>query len=287
MSDAPKAHKGLSPSSLALYQACPRKYKLKKIDKIANDSDYVEDTAIFAIGKAFHKVCEDSMHDLTKISVDEIKGIVELYQLQVDEWYPMIKVMLDQYHKVHVKSGLEVIACEQEIETEFFYGIVDVVLKGPEGWWIGDLKTAGSFSPTQVPGLLSHPQLNLYAAHSPFLARNLGLDIKEFKGCRYRVTTKSKLQRKVLELEPDYMARLAKSITSQDFVLPVEQMIHRQVYAAHKQAFAEISKGDKGSYPPNYANCFAYFRPCELWSNCHGRLCSETGSIKVISNGDK
>lgn len=278
-------HTGLSPSSFAEYQACGKKYYYRKVAKLPFDADYDDDLSVFNVGKAFHKACEDVYHELDKLPEDQLKGIIELYQLDVNEYYPMIKVMLDAYHTVHKKSELTAIACEKVIETPYFYGIVDVVLQHKDGrWWIGDLKTAASFTPSQTPTLLSHPQLNLYAAHSPILAKSLDLDITKFMGCRYRVTTKSKLKRKTKETEAEYMERLAQSIRSMDFNLPIGKMIHRNVYQAHKQAYLEIQKGKLGNYPQNFGNCFAYYKPCPYWSQCNGRTYSETGEVEVIAN---
>jgi hypothetical protein len=274
----------LSPSSFSEFQACNRKYYYRKIKKLPFDSDYEDDQTVFNVGKAFHKACEDSLHDVSKVSRDHLYGILQLYELDVQEWYPMIKVMLDTYGVVHSQSKLEVVACEHEVESPFFYGIVDVILQDSKGWWIGDLKTASSFVTSQLPTLLSHPQLNLYAAHAPTIAKRLDLDVSKFKGCRYRVTTKSKVQRKPLELEESYMKRLQGSIRAFDVVLPIERMIHRRVYESYKSAFIEIQKGEQGSYPQNFSNCFAYYRPCPYWSQCNGREFSQTGGLEVLSS---
>lgn len=278
---------GLSPSSFADYQACGRKYYYRKVAKLPVDSDYDDDQTVFNVGKAFHKACEDVNHYIANLSDTHLIGIIELYELDVAEYFPMLRAMLNAYGVVHDKSQLTVVACEQEIETPYFYGIVDVVLQDEKGaWWIGDLKTAASFTPSQTATLLSHPQLNLYAAHSPILASKLGLDISNFKGCRYRVTTKSKLKRKTGEMDEKYIGRLSESIRSIDFELPIERMIHRNVYQAHKQAYLEISKGQQGSYPQNFGNCFAYYRPCQFYSQCHGKMYSEIAEVKSISNVD-
>jgi hypothetical protein len=287
MSLVKKERTGLSPSSFSEYQSCGRKYFYRKVAGLAPDADYDDDQSVFNIGKAFHKACEDVFHDIESLSDDHLKGIIELYQLGVDEYFPMLKAMLLAYSACHKKSGLKIIACEKEIETAYFFGIVDAVAVDSEGgWWIVDLKTAASFTPSQTPTLLSHPQLNLYAAHSPFLAQILELEIGKFKGCRYRVTTKSKLKRKNLEPEDKYIGRLSESIRSMDFSLPIERMIHRNVYQSYKQAFLEIKKGHNGNYPQNFGNCFAYYKPCQFYSQCHGKMYTEVGDVPTISNID-
>lgn len=281
-----KEHKGLSPSSFQLYQACGKKFWFKKVAKIPVDRDYDEDSTVFNVGKAFHRACEDSLHMPSTLAIDELAGICELHDLDPQEYLPVVMAMLEQYEIVHVKSGLNVVACEFEIETDVFYGIADVILADKAGnWWIGDLKTAASFTPAQVSGLLSHPQLNLYAAHAPVIARHFNLDIEKFKGCRYRVTTKSKIKRKAAEPFKDYVARLGQSIKSMDFVLPFERMNSRAIYLEHKSALKSIASGSEAAFKPNFGNCFSYYRPCEFWSQCNGGKCySETGEIEVISS---
>lgn len=283
MSEA-KSHKGLSPSSFQLYQACSRKYWFKKVKKLSPDRDYSDDTSVFNIGKAFHRACEDSLHLPSKLAIDELSGICELHELDTQEYLPVVYAMLLQYEQVHLKSGLSVVACETEIETEVFFGIVDVVLADSYGnWWIGDLKTAASFTPAQVAGLLTHPQLNLYSAHAPVLARKHNLELSKFKGCRYRVTTKSKLKRKDLEPFKDYVDRLRSSIKSLDYSLPFERMNSRAIYLEHKKVLQSIATGTEDAFKPNYGNCFAYYKPCEFWSQCNGGKCySEVGEIEVI-----
>lgn len=281
-----KEHKGLSPSSFQLMQACGRKYYFLKVAKIPVDRDYDNDQTVFNIGKAFHRACEDSLHEPSKLSLEELSGICELHELDTQEYLPVVMAMLEQYEKVHLKSGLNVIACEFEIETDVFYGIADVILADKAGnWWIGDLKTAASFTPAQVAGLLSHAQLNLYAAHAPVIARAFNLSLDKFQGCRYRVTTKSKIKRKAMEDFKDYVYRLGQSIKSMDFVLPFERMNSRAIYLEHKKALATIKAQDAEAFKPNYGNCFSYYRPCEFWSQCNGGKCySEVGEIEVISS---
>lgn len=288
MFEAKPERKGLSPSSFTEYQACGRRYKFRKILKVLPDADYIEDQSVFNVGKAFHKACEDTLHDISKLSDDHLKGIIELYQLEVSEYFPMLKAMLQVYGRTHKASGLSVVACEVEVETPFFFGIVDVVLKDDKTgeWWIGDLKTAATYTPSQDATLLSHPQLNLYLAHAKFLASKLELDISKLKGCRYRVTTKTKIKRKLNEEDGAYVARLMMSVKSLDFVLPVDRMIHKAVFAAYKESYLEISKGESGRYPQNFGNCFAYYKSCPYWSKCHGRTYSETGPITVVGDGD-
>lgn len=281
-----KDRTGLSPSSFNEYLSCPKKYYYRKVAKIAPDRDYDDDQTTFNVGKAFHKLCEDSLHDIDTVKDSQIRGILELYNLDPDDYWLMIKAMLRSYHATHVKGGMRVIACEVEIETPYFFGVVDVVLQDASGdWWIGDLKTAASFVEAQIPNLFSHPQLNLYAAHSPIMAQKLGLDIKNFKGCRYRVTTKSKIKRKSTESDEDYLFRLMATIRSVDVLLPIERMIHRNVYQMHKHVRSEISKGEAAVYPRNYGSCFQYYKPCQFWSQCNnGRMYSEIKDVTVITS---
>lgn len=279
-------HKGLSPSSLALYSSCQRKYFLKKIAKVPQDSDVPEDMENFQIGKAFHKCLEDTIHKLDGYSYDAVLKVIEAEGLEED-FGPMIWAMLISYKSMHAKAGLKAKHCEVEVETDTFYGFVDAVLADSNGdWWICDNKTAASYSPNIIPTLFSHPQLNLYAAHFRIVAALTGLDPNKFKGCRYRLTTKSKLIRKETEELGTYIGRLTKVIKSYDFILPIERMNAATILATHDKAFDHISrhKGDLTGehFPQNFGNCFAYYRGCEFYSRCNRKNYSELRDIECV-----
>lgn len=290
MSEEVRPHRGLSPSSLALFQGCNRKYFYKKVVKYPIDTDTSDDLLSFAIGKAFHKVLEDTKHELEGVPLTKVVEVCTSFGLDGDEWSPMVAAMLMQYKAMHKNAGLSAHTCEVIVETDQFYGIVDVILVDKDmNWWIGDMKTAGTWRPEMdVPKLPRHPQLNLYAYHHLELAEMLDLDPDKFKGCRYRVTTKSKLVKKVSESVYEYIQRMREKIISLDIILPIAIMAPGSIYGIHQTAaryIAEFSpKLDEASFDQNFGNCTAYFRPCEFWSRCHGALCSNMKDLEVISH---
>jgi len=280
------SHSGLSPSSLALYIGCGRKYFLKKIAKVAIDPDQSADTVALNVGKAFHKVLEDTQHNLDGITYKQVHHTVAEF-IDAEEYGPMIFGMLAAYKKMHAAAGLEVVACEVELETPEFFGIVDVVLKDPRtgDWWIGDMKTAAAYSAALLPTLPRHPQLNLYAHHAPMLAEKFGMPLDKYAGCRYRLVTKSKMVRKKDEELPALLGRLGKVLKAYDFIVPKALMDSSIIYAIHEQVAKFVStQTEEHRYPPNYGNCTQYFRPCEFWSKCHGKLHSEMKNLSCVES---
>lgn len=275
-----RKHDGLSPSSLALYSACQRKYYLKKIAKADIDPDASEDTEALRVGKALHQVLEDTKHVLDGVTYAAVAATVAAHGLDEGEHTPMIYAMLSRYKVMHAKAGLTALHCEVPIDTPEFYGIVDVVLgDSGGGWWIGDMKTAAGVSQMLLPTLASHPQLSLYAAHKDVLAGSLGLEPEKFKGCRYRLITKSKLIRRKGEEAAAFIARLSGAVKAIDFILPKERLQMHGAFEALLDARLKIqASGDKvEAFPQNYGNCTAYFRFCEYYSRCHGAPASKAG----------
>lgn len=286
--DTPKTHSGLSPSSFSLFQACPRKYYHYKVAKTPIDSDVSENTESLDVGKCFHKILENTRHNLNGLTYAIVVRETIDHSLNPDIHAPLIFAMLSQYKKVHEKSGLKVLACEHEIETPRFYGIVDVVLSEGKKFWIGDMKTAASFYQSLIPTLPRHPQLNLYAAHIEEIADALDLSPKNFAGCRYLLTTKSKLIQKAKETTAEYIGRLSKSVKSFDFIIPREMLDPAKVVTAHSLAADYVYNHTRDlDYQPNYGNCMAYNRPCNYYSQCHGKqVTSLYNSLDFISSED-
>ena len=277
-----KEHRGLSPSSLALFTGCQRKYYYKKVAKIPIDSDVSEEQENFDIGKTFHKVLEDRMHVLSGLTLSEVIKTAATFNLG-EEKAPLIFAMLGKYKIMHEKAGLEATSCEVIIDTPTFYGIADVILTdSKKNWWVGDMKTSASYSPLLVPTLAKHPQLNLYGYHHKEIAEVVGLDPEKYMGCRYRLTTKSKASKKVKEETVDFINRISDTIRSIDYILPKDKMAGEEMYEMHSHAVkymatcAEVAPGEKSLFKPNYGNCLSYFRPCEYFSNCHGSLFTES-----------
>jgi len=288
MTTKPRQHSGLSPSGLALYSTCARKFAHKYKLKTPVDSDVVEDYEAFEVGKAFHQVLENTRHNVAGIKYAEVFDTVATFKVEdPNTAAPMIFAMLSKYRQVFEKMGLEVAVCEMSVETETFYGIVDVVFKEKDSgkWWIGDLKTAASFSPALIPTLPRHPQLNLYAAHADLVAYGAGLNPSDFQGCRYLLTTKSRLIRKKTESLPDYISRLSKSVRSYDFKIPKEKMHPVDILRA-LEAVKVFTSGAENleQYPQVWGSCNQWNRPCEYFSRCHGGMFSELQTIEVIQS---
>jgi hypothetical protein len=291
MADHKLEHKGLSPSSLQLFMGCNRRYFYKKIAKVPIDGDAPEDQESFEVGKAFHKVLENTKHSLTGISYDQVRETVSEFKVEnVDQAAPLIFAMLKSYDDMHKKSGLEVVACELPIETDTFYGITDVILQDGDGWYIGDMKTAASFSQNLIPTLPRHPQLNLYVAHRHFIAEKLGLNVEKFQGCRYRLTTKSKIGRKDGEVLEKYINRLSGVVRSYDFFIPKALLDPEELRQMHAKVWDYIEKNrhelDASKFPQNPGGCMSYFKPCEFWSKCHKRQFTDELKITAIVSGE-
>ena len=267
---------GLSPSSLALFQSCARRYFHYKIAKTPHDSDYVDDVESLKIGSAFHKVCENNLHNLNKLKYSEVADVCVEHELDHNTYAPLIYAMCLKYRETHNDSKLKVEAVEIEIHNDGFLGYVDAVMSDKNGYWIADLKTSASYRSDIVPTLNMHPQLNLYAAFAPYLAEKLKLKGK-FLGCRYRLTTKSKIKRKDKEDTKAFVQRLMLSIVSHDIVLPIETMKPSAILDIHNNVSRQIllNGGYEEAYCRNYNSCYNYFRPCQWFSKCHGVNYSE------------
>ena len=109
------------------------------------------------------------------------------------------------------------------------------------------------------------------------IAKDLGLDPKKFKGCRYRVVTKPKLKFKATESHSDYVLRIASSAKYHDYVVPIEVMRPSEIFEEHKALHKLALSLHKKKVKPrkNYNYCDSYFRNCEYWSQCHGKCASE------------
>jgi hypothetical protein len=262
---------------------CQRKYWHKKVNKSPKDEDIEDDTLALRVGKAFHQVLENTKHNLDGITYGQFEDWVA--EFDVEPEHPMIFAMLKKYKEVHKKSGLRVLLCEIEVATESFLGYIDAIMEDEDrGWWIGDNKTSSSFSSSLLPTLPLHPQLNLYAFHANEVAAAHDLDPEKFRGCRYRLTTKSRLVRKDDEEIMSFMERLSKSIKSMDIVLPKEIMDPWAVNRVHDSAWKYIKKHKAEKfYQPNYEQCMKYYKPCAFYSKCNGRaFTSDEVKLEII-----
>jgi hypothetical protein len=257
------------------------------VAKVPIDTDASDDTEAFSVGKAFHLCLEMTMHELDGFTLADCRKFVMHEGFGLDESHVlMIFAMLAKYKDIHEQAGLKAIAVETPIDTPDFYGIVDAILQDEKGgWWVSDSKTAASYSPSLDATLPFHPQLNLYANYHFVLAETLDLVAEQFKGCRYRLVTKSKLVQKTTESTQSFLARLSGSVRGFDFVLPKDRLDHMATVTSHMQAKRHIDTfKNEEAYPPSYGNCMSYFRPCEFWSRCHGCNISTTPELEVFKS---
>jgi hypothetical protein len=229
---------------------------------------------------------ENVNHELKGVNLEKIKEWTKEYD--VEEYECLIFAMLSKYKKVHDKCELTAKHCEVEVVTDNFIGFVDVILEDGEGnWWIADIKTAASYSPMLNSTLPFHPQLSLYASNYEVIAKNLGLDPDKYQGIRYRVTTKSRLIRKKEESNGEFIGRLLCSVKSLDIPIPKEAMDPEVISQVHQKIYNKIKSSKKeNDYQPNYSQCLQFYKPCEYFSNCHGKTFSEVKTAMAVISSD-
>jgi len=255
------------------------------VSSTPKDSDVEENYAAFDIGKTFHEVLENNLHtrkDLDKYLNKACK------EYKTEDSKLMIKAMLYKYLEVHEASGLTCVACELPISSKEVIGFIDAFMVDAfGGWYICDLKTSGRWMPGIVARLATDYQLNLYSYFATLLAGVLELDPKKFRGCLYRVTTKTTISQKATEADETFFKRLCKTVKSYDVFIPVKHMDISNTWARHLEAYERSMELRAGEAPRrNYNYCESYFKPCPYWSNCHGDLNSDCGEKVVLNTAD-
>jgi len=278
----------LSYSSGTLIGNCEAKYVHYKVKKTKIDIDADNSTEAFNIGKSFHGVLEDTLHEtieaeaLTKLVEDKCKK----YECEGKE--ALIEAMCRKYYQLNELTALQAIHCEYEIKTDVFIGYIDVVMKDKMGnWWIVDLKTAARISPLLLSKLKRDTQLNLYGSYFQMVAKDLKLDPSKFAGMRYRVTTKAKLIRKSSETYEGYVQRQMKNIKSYDIAIPRNDKIMdiaRKKHQVSWQRSVELFDGEEPKQNMTY--CDSFFRPCEYWSQCYGETFTKCAKRLVMMDAD-
>lgn len=260
--------KPLSYSSAQLLLNCEQRYWHHKVNETAPDPDFEEDMEAFRVGKTFHEVLE-----LNKHTRENVKGLLKEACVTHDTEHHklMIYAMLMRYLEVHELSGLTCVLCEQQITSKEVIGFIDAIMVDRhKNWYICDLKTSGFWKEGKVAELPTDYQLNLYSYFAEMMAGVLGLDPTKFKGCLYRVTTKSKLKQGSKESDEAYFKRMYKGIKSLDIFIPKEVMAVNTIWERHLTLFKRAGELFQGEVPErNYSYCMSYFRPCQYWSNCH------------------
>ena len=131
----------LSYSSGTLLNNCETKYVHYKVKKTPIDIDADDSTEAFNIGKAFHGVLEDTLHEITEDTTKLVEAACKKYDCEGKE--ALVEAMCRKYYQLNELTALQAIHCEYEIKTDVFIGYIDVVMTDKMGnWWIVDLKTA-------------------------------------------------------------------------------------------------------------------------------------------------
>ena len=280
----------LSHSSANVILNCERRYHYK-VNDYDFDPDYEDDGQSLRLGKAFHKVLEDTRHDRAKFKPKIFHHAVVDENVKAKEEKGLVLAMLFSYYPLHEKSGLEVAGVELEIGDKHTVGYVDAVMVGSHGdWYLTDNKTAARLSGDLTSRLSNDPQLNLYSFYAPELARALKLDVEKFQGCRYRVTTKTKIVAKNDESVEAYAKRILPRIESYDIGIPYRPEIVKAIRDRHERLHERalvIRDSKESSVMQNFSGCFNYFRPCPYWSRCHGKTFTDgPNHLKIVSAKD-
>lgn len=272
----------LSYSSSTLLKNCEKRYFHYKVAKTAIDPDADDSTEAFDVGKSFHAVLEDTMHQEHKNLTEIVKNKCKENECEGEE--AMVEAMVLKYLTPNSFSGLRSVKCEYEILTDNFIGYIDVVMVDKMGnWWIVDLKTAARVSPSLTSRLRHDAQLNLYGSFYQKVAKDLGLDPSKFKGMRYRVTTKTKLKRKTTESYEQFRDRIYSSIESYDIEIPFNSTIAKDITDDHYNLWKRSKQLHEGAVPTkNTTYCDSYFRPCPYWSQCYGDTYTECEKKLVV-----
>lgn len=254
----------LSYSSMTELLSCEQRYWHRKINQTPVDSDYVESDAL-GLGKAFHEVLEKTLH----LDYNEklILEAMENHNVDMSE-KDLLTVMLDKYVKFRKASGYKVVKCELTLGTREYIGYIDFIAVKGDKFYIGDLKTAARFDDNKIPRLALDPQLNLYAHFAEEIAHHLdAVKGKEFGGCLYLQTTKSKA---------GTMSGLEKGVKVYETFIPADVMDHASIWSLFQEAYQRSKELRAGEAPRrNYSSCFNYFSFCPHFSQCHNAIASE------------
>lgn len=282
----------LSYSSANVLLTCATAYKHHKV--LMTPKDREEDQTSFRVGKAFHSVMELTNHDKKNFSMELFEKC--LLEQNVFEHRYTIYAMIHSYYSLHKASGLDVISVERKFENEYILGYIDAIMVEPTGfWWVVDLKTSASIIEANLSRLTHDTQLNLYAAiMQEYLAKEMGLDLNLFAGCRYRVAAKSKLVVKENETLQQYAKRV--DVKCLDVEIPLALMPVKDIYEQHKllHKLANEITADTETLKNRNA-CFNYNKPCDFFSQCYGakledmfvKIYNQDNIQKIITKKDE
>lgn len=270
----------LSHSSAKTLLTCEQKYYWYKVAAVERDSDYEKSDAL-SIGSAVHYILEQSGGGTPKDILADIEHcFTDKDILLPEERRHLVHALVLKMVRLNKHIGFKPVLVEPEILKTWFRGFIDLVELDEETgkWWIVDYKCLGSFYPARdTAKLYRDPQLNLYSGMAPLVAKEAKLDMENFGGARWRVVVKSAAKMQPTESEVGYVKRLLNVVKAYDIELPVETLNPEAALELHKK----LHKRSLALYKPdakpirNYSSCMDYFKPCEYWSRCHGKLFSE------------
>lgn len=275
-----------SYSASNVLKSCEKQYCFKYILGVEKDADIEDDAAALRLGKTFHTVCELTNHDARKFNTNMLTKAAFDNCLNTED---TIKVYscLKSYFNLHSKSKLECVGIELEIGDENLVGYIDAVMSDCNGnWWIADLKTSGLVLDTLFARLHKDVQLNLYAAHAEQVVAKINatadrkLDLAKFQGCRYRVVAKPKTTPKMGESFEAYATRAAPE--AYDVVVPIELMNPKEALEEIRELHKKAKEVTLDNSRCNRQNCIQWNRPCDFFSQCHGKTfteCKESAQV--------
>lgn len=271
-----------SYSADGVRKTCEAKYCYKYTLGINKDSDAEEDASALTFGKCFHTVCEHTNHEARLFTPDILTRAA--FEGQVNgENCTKVFACLKSYYQLHAASKLKCIGVELEIGNEEYIGYIDAIMADANGnWWIVDLKTSGMVVESLFARLHMDTQLNLYAAFAYQVADKLKVPLEKFAGCRYRVVSKPRTVPKAGEGYESYAARA--NVETYDVEVPLDVLNPREALEEILDGRAKAKEITVTNCKKNRANCIFYNRPCEYFSQCHGKTYTEcVAATKVFT----
>lgn len=276
----PVKSKLLSHSAMNKFLGCPKKYAYHYIDHV--EVEQVDTTAMDR-GRAFHMLLEHDGDVPDGELLDELDR--DLYELaKTKAAYRKLK----SYQDRKLVPVLETREMKIISEEHQFIGYCDSIgVNDDTGkWMLGEMKTTSAFDPQKWNLLAMNTQISLYKNFCEEFAHENFLDQEDFSGVSYVTVTYSrkkpgkkstakkltKASRRADETASEYQTRIKDdSEVYHKIVDPTPEAVNSavQTFNAVKQAIHDL-KGNSGNAIKNTENCFAWHRPCQYFSHCHG-----------------
>jgi len=92
-----------SPTQIATFKNCPKRYKLRYIDRVRTDEENIE----AFMGKRVHECLEKLYRELINSKENSLKELVDFYEAQwQSKWHKNIRIVKKEYNKDHyLKTG--------------------------------------------------------------------------------------------------------------------------------------------------------------------------------------